>query len=197
MPKTKSRTTWNEEVELPSFPRLSESLDVDVAVIGAGITGITAAYLLSKAGYNVALIEKDRIAADATYKTTAFLTQYLDTHISELIPMFGKIKTKAILDSHAQAIDLIEHIVSDEHIPCDFIRCSNFIYTNSMKENDALKKEQSAAAQVGLTMKFHEERDLPFKHSGYTELPHQGKFHPLKYLSGLLPILKKTRRKNI
>lgn len=190
MPSILQGPVWDEGVSLPDFGSLEKDEAVDVAVIGGGLTGITAAYLLSQAGYTVAVIEKDRLARGATGVTTAFLTQYIDTNIAELIPMFGTQKTQDILDSHASAIDLVEHIVAEENIQCEFMRCPHYIYANSEKSDRELREEQQAAAKVGLNLDLREDNAWPLRYSQYLTLPEQAKFHPLRYLAGLVHLLK-------
>src|SRR3989304_9402934 len=112
MVKIENKPTWDFGIKKKKFPKLQKSFKVDVAIIGGGITGITSAYLLSKAGKSVALFEKDSLCTGATGVTTAFLTQSLDTNTRELIRIFGKEKTSVALKSHKNAIDLIEKIVN-------------------------------------------------------------------------------------
>ncbi len=185
------KSLW-EKVLLPSFPSLKNFLRVDVLVIGGGITGITAAYVLTKAGKKVALIEKGKVGAGATALTTAILTQVVDTSWVKLIKMFGMKKAKQILDSHAEAIDFIEETVSKEKIECEFVRCSNFAYANSEKEKGDMVEENRLAKKLGLFSQYKKDGGLGFKNYGYIEYKNQAKFHPLKYLRGLL--LSKTMK---
>jgi glycine/D-amino acid oxidase-like deaminating enzyme len=180
---------WGEEVSLPEVPPLLGSINADVAIIGAGITGVTAAYLLSKAGYQVALIEQDRVGEGATGYTTAFLLAHIDTAIRDLIPMFGRDKARAILASHAEAIDFFEQTAQRENIAYDFRRCSNYLYANSREEYEELAHEQRAAAEIGVTMHLKRDDALGFPNFGYLELQNQAKFHPLKYLAGIVKVL--------
>ncbi len=81
---------WIDTAVLPRFPRLTRNVHVDVAVIGGGITGITAAYLLKKAGMTVALLERGAFASVDTGHTTAHLTYVTDLRLSELVKNFGQ-----------------------------------------------------------------------------------------------------------
>ncbi len=178
-----------DDIPLPTFPPLDTPLEVDVAIVGGGITGLICAYVLAQAGMRVAILEKDRIAHGATGATTAFLTQYIDTIISELIPMFGEESAKDIILSHRQAIDDIESIIQQEHIACDFERCPIYVYANSEKENTTLKQEIDAGKTIGLSLEFHQDKKLGFSNTGYVIFEQQAKFHPLKYMAGLIAVL--------
>src|SRR5690349_8693930 len=103
-------TTWTAGVSLKNFSSLQGSRDVDVVIIGGGITGITTAYLLTKAGKKVALIEQHTLTSNATCRTTAFLTHFIDTSMAHLIPMFGIQKAQQVVNSHRDAIGFVEKI---------------------------------------------------------------------------------------
>src|SRR5436305_9234090 len=119
---------WIDSAPIKSFPALSADLKVDVLVVGAGITGITAAYLLKKAGIRVALIERERVASIDTGHTTAHLTYVTDRSLETLIKMIGRDHAQATWDAGACAIDEIARIVREGGIECDFTRVPSFLH---------------------------------------------------------------------
>src|SRR6478672_13261490 len=86
----KTESYWEDTQKLPEFPKLEKDIEVDVVVVGAGLTGITAAYLLRKEGVRVALIERDKICSGDTSRTTAHLTYVTDYRLHDLVRRFGK-----------------------------------------------------------------------------------------------------------
>src|SRR6188508_3749614 len=96
---------WMDSVDLPSFPALTNDLEVDVVVVGGGLTGITTAYLLKKAGVKVALLERYRCAGTDTGHTTAHLTYVTDYRLSQLAKTFGKDGAKAFWEAGIAGID--------------------------------------------------------------------------------------------
>jgi glycine/D-amino acid oxidase-like deaminating enzyme len=82
MPEIDTTPFWRDSASTPHFDALARDLQVDVVVIGAGMTGITTAYLLKRAGRRVALIERDRVACAASGHTTAHLTCVTDTRLT-------------------------------------------------------------------------------------------------------------------
>ncbi|MBX4196645.1 FAD-binding oxidoreductase [Candidatus Pacearchaeota archaeon] len=176
---------------MPHFPKLKSFLDVDVAIIGGGIAGITSAYLLSKAGKTVALCEKDTLCSGATGLTTAFLTEVLDTDFKDLVEMYGEAKAKVIIKSHRHAIDHVEGIIKKNKIECEFMRCSDYSYALDKESSEELEEEQRIARKLGAQARFRKDSLLKFENHGYMEVKRQAKFHPLKYLSSLSKIASK------
>ena len=85
---------WIDDTPIPKFPKLQRNISVDVLVVGAGITGITVAYLLKKAGSTVALIERERVASIDTGHTTAHLTYVTDVPLHQLDAILARIMHK-------------------------------------------------------------------------------------------------------
>src|SRR5437016_12014167 len=112
---------WRKSAVLPRFAKLRQDYKVDVAVIGAGITGITAAYLVKKSGHTVALLERGRCGGFDTANTTAHLTCVTDVRLHELARNFGKETARAVWDGGRAAIDLIFDNVRKEKIGCDLV----------------------------------------------------------------------------
>src|SRR5581483_11562688 len=108
------------DAHLPTYPRLDADLEVDVLIVGGGVTGLTAAYLLSLAGRRIALIERDRLARVDTGHTTAHLTMVTDSPMSDLVSRFGRDHATAVWDAGLAAIVQIDQARRRERIACDF-----------------------------------------------------------------------------
>lgn len=165
---------------------------IDVAIIGGGITGILSAYLLHKTGKGITILEKNKVNSGATKDTTAFITGVIDTSLRDLIKIFGLAKAKRVMESHEQAIALIEKIIRKEQIDCGFKRCSNYEYANSKKELRELEEESAAAKKLGLKVSFEKKENprLGFRHAGYLEFKRQAKFRAGDFVESLASILK-------
>ena len=107
---------WIDSAPIKRFPRLERNVNVDVVVVGAGITGITTAHLLKETVLTVVLIERERVASIDTGHTTAHLTCITDVELQELARSFGDDHAQAAWDAVAAAIDEIQKIVQDEQI---------------------------------------------------------------------------------
>jgi glycine/D-amino acid oxidase-like deaminating enzyme len=177
--------TWEAEIERPERPQHRGRLEVDVAVIGGGIAGLTAAYHLAKDGRRVAVFEKDRIAGSASGLTTAMITRVLDTDASDLIRSSGRDFTAQLLASHQRAIEAIDSIVTSEKIDCEFTRCPLHLYANNAEELEAVAAEARASVEAGAEAAFSPDPVPGFRNVGHATFPNQAKFQPLKYLVGL------------
>ncbi len=183
-----NRSLWLEPAET-RFPSLSSALDVDVAVIGAGITGVTTAHLLKQAGKTVALIESNGVGYGATGYTTAKLTVGHSLVYHGLIESFGEEAAHAYARSNQEAIELIEAIVRDNSIDCDLERASNYVYTERDAKVRDLELEAEAARHAGIDAELTSETDLPYPVRATVRVGGQAQFHPWKYLAALATIV--------
>ncbi len=179
---------WADTAEFPKHIPLRRDLDVDVVVIGAGITGITAAYLLAKAGASVAVVERDRLAAADTGHTTAHLTYVTDVRLRELVKNFGRDHAQAVWDAGAAAMNQIHEIVQKESINCDFTWVPGYLHAPAERRDDAheiasLKDDGNLAEEFNFDATFMEQ--VPFVESPGIRFANQAKFHPRRYLAGL------------
>jgi glycine/D-amino acid oxidase-like deaminating enzyme len=116
------QSVWAATAALPEFSPLQENVHVDVCIVGAGISGLTTAYLLARAGNRVAVLDHGPLAGGMTQMTTAHITNMLDDRYFELEKLHGRDGARLAADSHTAAIDRIETIVKQDHIACDFTR---------------------------------------------------------------------------
>src|SRR5688572_23586092 len=122
-----TQSYWIETGQGPHFPKLEGDYRTDVVVIGGGITGLTAAYLLCKEGRSVVVLEKGRIGMGETGHTTAHLTFATDVRLTELAKRFGKDHALATWDAGASAMDQIQAIVSEASIDCELRQTPAFL----------------------------------------------------------------------
>lgn len=178
---------WLANNELPSFPKLNENIEVDVLVVGAGLTGITAAYLLSKSGKSVAVIEGSKILNGTTGFTTAKVTAQHGHVYQQLINTFDEEKARLYYDAQVEALNFVEQTVSTLDIKCDFEKVPAYIYADTEEGLDTLRKEMDAYQKIGIeSAALTKETELPYQVKEALRLDNQGQFHPVKYAKALV-----------
>jgi glycine/D-amino acid oxidase-like deaminating enzyme/nitrite reductase/ring-hydroxylating ferredoxin subunit len=182
-----TESVWLAGSELPARTRLEGNAKADVCVIGAGITGLTTAYLIARAGRRVIVLEDGRIGSGETSRTTAHLVTALDDRYSELARLHGDEGARLAAESHAAAIDQIEKIVAEERIECDFVRLDGYLFVPPGDAVSILDEELAAARNAGVAGVTKIDRaPLPSFDTGpCLRFPRQAQFHPLKYLASL------------
>ncbi len=168
----------------PTFPTLNGTHEVDVAIVGGGIAGVTTAYALAVAGKKVALLDQGRLGEGATGWTTAFITWVTDASLHALQETFGPEAAALAWASSRRARQEIERIITVEKIDCDFMVCPVSIFAADAADLEALGVESSLAKGFGFPASL-EHASLGFPNPGYLRVEDQGKFHPLKYLTAL------------
>ncbi len=185
--KTPDHTTspWHHAATLTLEPGPPGWGAVDVCVVGAGIAGLTTAYLLAKAGRRVILLDEGRIGGGETSRTSAHLASAIDNRMTKMELVHGEGGAKLAVASHAAAIDLIESIARDEHIDCDFARLPAYLLASNDAEREELAREGAAARRAGLSAEFVERGPLPGLAGPALRFANQGRFEPMKYMAGL------------
>lgn len=176
---------WLATSAAPKYESLKKGTHVDVAIIGAGITGLTAAVVLKHRGRRVALIEKDRVGSGESGNTTAHLTEAVDARYQNLGREFSKDAAKLVAQAGTEAIAQIETFVRELAINCRFRRLPGFLYTEKRSFIAEVKREAQAAKEAGLAVRFVDDVPLPFLTRGGARFDNQAQFHPRDYLLGL------------
>ena len=184
-----SRTVsvWMATAEVPEAGPLGADAEADVCVVGAGIAGMTTAYLLAREGKSVVVLDDGPVAGGETCRTTAHIVNALDDRYYELERLHGERGARLAAESHTAAIDKIEEIVRGEGIDCDFERLDGYLFVPPGESTEQLGEELRAAHRAGLTEVEYVER-VPY--DGYDfgnalRFPRQAQFHILRYLDGL------------
>src|SRR5688500_309279 len=188
-----TQSIWMDTADVPEYPALAGDATTDVCVIGAGIAGMTTAYLLAKEGKKVLVVDDGPIAGGETCRTTAHLTNVWDDRFYHLEEMHGKHAARLTYESHTLAIDTIERIAREENIDCDFRRVDGWLFfaeQDRAREPDLLEKELEAARSIGHTVERVARPPIPGNDVGTAlRFPNQGQFHPLRYVAGLASAL--------
>lgn len=182
---------WMSE-GVPHLPPMSSGAHADVCVIGAGMAGVTTAYCLMKEGRSVILLDDHQPGSGMTGRTTAHLSNAIDSGYVEIERLHGRSGASLAAHSHTAAIDWIEKTGNDAGIACDFMRVDGYLCAASPDDSQRIKDEWMAALRAGLTEVEHITKlPGPLSRDGpCLRFPRQAQFHPLKYLAGLVEAIR-------
>lgn len=177
---------WRANENFKSYDPLQENHSCEVLVVGGGITGITTAYLLAKAGKQVSLIEADSLMNGTTGHTTAKVTAQHGLIYDELQNHFGPDQASLYYQAQMSALEFIKESIDKYNIDCDWEKEVAYLFATTEQGAQKLGKEYKAYQKLGITGELSE--SLPFNMDATRSLgmSNQARFHPLKYLKGLL-----------
>ena len=179
-----NESSWFRDIDPIKFDKLNQNISVDVAIVGGGIAGITTAYLLSKSGKSVALLEDGYIGSGETGRTTAHITHALDDRYYNIEDRHGANSARLAADSHTSAIDFIDRTVRDEEIDCGFNRLNGYLFLDPTDNKSSLDKELAALKIAGInSANIENESPLESRDAAPCICFHdQAQFQPMLYL---------------
>lgn len=178
-------SVWHASASMPHYPALKGDERADVCVIGAGIAGMSTAYMLLRAGKSVVVVDAFGVGAGESGRTTAHFSPP-DERYFEIERSFGADKAAIVADCYRKAINCVEYIIRTERIACEFERLDGFLVSPDRKWDDTLEHEYAITTRLGLNVRRQERvPGLGFDTGPCLRFANQGQFHPLKYLAGL------------
>lgn len=186
-------SVWMASAEVPPKSPLAEDTETDVCIVGAGIAGMTTAYMLAREGKRVVVLDDGPIGGGMTQRTTAHLVNALDDRYYELERLHGEKGARLAAESHSAAIDRVESIIKEEKIDCDFERLDGYLFAPPDESRQQLEDELKAVHRAGLKQIEMVDRApiKDFDTGKALRFPRQAQFHPMKYLKGLAEAIKR------
>lgn len=180
-----TRSLWNSFSGTTNFPPLQQELQVDVAIIGGGITGITTAQRLSEAGFSVVVVEARKIGGGATSHSTGNLYFTIDHILSSLQSKYDNEIIRKVISSRYNAVNLIDENVNRFKIDCDFKRVPWFLYAANEENSAKVEKEMKTALEADVRMEWATIEEIPFKMANAVKVGGQAQFNAMRYVQGL------------
>jgi glycine/D-amino acid oxidase-like deaminating enzyme len=180
-------SSWISTTQNPSYGPVAGDVAVDAVIVGGGITGVTAAYLLKQAGRRVALIERRRLGWGETGRSTAHVTAVPDTSLRRLVDRLGPEHARAVWDAGFAAISRIRSNVRDERINCQFSWVSGYLHASPGLDLERARAQMGLEAETAdaLGIEAHYVDHVPGMGAPGVLFDHQARFHPLNYLGVL------------
>lgn len=176
---------WMASTPETNYPGLEEDLHVDVAIIGGGMTGISCAFWLKKAGVKVAVLEANHILQGTTGHTTAKITSQHNLIYAKIEKQMGREMAEQYADANESAIRMIEKTAAENKIRCDFTPQSAFVYTQQDQYVQQIQDEMKTASALGIQAALVEEIPFSIPIKAGLRFDGQAQFHPRKYLLAL------------
>lgn len=176
---------WISSTGDTNYPKLTEDIHVDVAIVGGGMTGITSALLLKRAGLKVAVIEADSIAKATTSHTTAKITSQHNLIYDKIKNKMGEEKARQYANANESAIHMIENLIREKNIDCDFEKHPAYVYTLKDEYIKKIEAEADTASNLGIAVSFLDKIPLSFSVKAAVRFDNQAAFHPRKYILAL------------
>jgi len=179
----KNEPIWRIKSEPTEFPCLDVNYDVDVAIIGGGITGITLACLLKRTGLKTAVLEARKVAKGTTGQSTGNLYELTEYSLKELQSKYDIPTLRKIILSRREAMNLIEKNIRDLEIDCDFKRVNMYLFEQN--HSISIKEEQEIAKELPIEFQRIHDPEFPFSFDSGIVYPDQAQINPLKYVEAL------------
>ncbi len=176
---------WVATTDGPAYPALAGEGAYDVAVVGAGITGLSTALALVEAGATVVVLEAGRICSGVTGYTTAKVTSLHGLTYASAASSHGDDVARLYGEANEAAIARVAQWVGRYAIECDFTRRDAFTYTTSPDQLESITTEVEVARNLGLPASFTTDTGLPYEVAGAVRFENQAQFHPRSYCLGL------------
>ena len=174
---------WVQNNPMRKRSKPQEDMEVEVAVIGAGLAGVLTAYHIKEEGIEVAVLEANTIGGGITKNTTAKISSQHGLIYRKLLLYSGEEKARLYAEANQHAIESYKEIINKHKIDCDYETLPSYIYSrNSIAK---IYKEVEAAKKLGLPARFTRDTALPFKIEGAIRFDNQAQFHPIKFLNAI------------
>lgn len=189
LPAESSRVSlWKRLVEsaASSYPPLQQTVVADIAIVGAGITGVTTGLLLQQAGYSVVILDAHPVGYGVSGFNSGHLTSVLlDSDVRRVLANFGEEETRAVTSQLQASIFLIEQLAQDCQVDCEFRRAPGYLYAEQPEQVKHLEEIGDIVNRLGLQADLLAQAPLPFPTEAALRIADQARFNPLQYVQGL------------
>ncbi len=177
---------WQHQQENhPPKETIETATTYDVMIAGGGITGLSTALLLQKAGKKCVIAEMHTIGFGTTSGTTAHLNNFFDTAYNTVENNFGEENARLLATAAEEALSLIKKNIKEYNIACDFEEKEGCIFATDEKQIKLLEELVEGTKKVGLAIDFINDSTFPIPYLKLACIRNQAQFHPVKYILGL------------
>lgn len=175
----------NNQPDYQSTNSYDANKTYDVVIVGGGITGITTALLLQKAGKSCLVAEAQNLCFGTTGGTTAHLNTFFDTTYDMIQSDFGEQGAQLVARATRQALDLFRQHVTEYNIDCGYEEKDGYLYSKDEQQTEQLQKIFEASQQAGVAVAYTDHIPVPIEFERAIVYSGQAQIHPSRYVYAL------------
>lgn len=180
---------WILSSEGKKYMSLGSDMETECLIVGGGIAGITSAYLLSKKGVKVTVVDANKIGEGCSGRNTGKITSQHNIIYSKIKDEYNIDKAKSYYEANNKALDLMESIIKENNIDCNFERLPAYIFTEKEEYIKDIKDEFNVCKEIGIDCEYHEVLDLPLDIKVAMSFNNQAQFNPKKYIDAVAALI--------
>lgn len=184
------KSIWNHYSKKREYPSLQQDITSEVAIIGGGITGITAGKFLTNAGMPAVVLESNTVGSGTTSHSTGNLYYTVDGHLSSLQAKYDIDTVREVAASRAEALQHMRRWIEDHSLDCDYKKVPWFLYSSNEKNMETIRKELQTGKQANLSIAEADMHDIPFSLTSAVSISSQAQINPMRYVQELAATLK-------
>lgn len=183
------KSIWFRYLKNEKYIKMYDDKNVDIAIIGGGISGVSVAYYLKDLGYNICLLESNKIGEGISARTTGKITYLQEDILLKINKIYGKDKAREYYKSQKLAIEQLKKIIEDNKIDCDFKKSKSYVFSQTNRDIKRVKELKNLLEEFGENIEsvYSLPDDIKIKYG--ISVSNTYVFNPMKYLTSLKRII--------
>lgn len=180
-----NKSYWISSSKGKDYNKLDKDIETECLIVGGGITGVTAAYLLAKEGIEVVLVDADKLSMGSSGRNTGKVTVQHDDFYWQIEKKYGTESAKLYYEANKEGLNFIEEAISKNNIDCNFEKVPAYIFTEEESYINDIQREYDTCKKIGIDCDYHNSLPLPLNIKAALSFNNQGQFNPKQYIDGL------------
>ena len=173
-----------------SYPTLDKDIETEYLIVGAGLTGLHTAYMLSKQNKKIIVVESDKVGYGSSGRNTGKITSSHGLIYESISKKYGEEKARLYYEANEEGLRLIKDIVKKYNIDCNFEEVPSYIFTQDEDSLKQIKSEYKTCEKLQIPYEYlNKIEDFPIEIKGALKLDNQAQFNSKKYMDGLAKVV--------
>ena len=180
-----NKSLWLKGIRNKKSKKINKNIETDILIIGGGITGLTTAYFLKDSKLTVTLVDSNKIATGQSSKSTGKLTYLQGLIYNKIEKIYDTQTSLKYLNSQRQAIEIVNDIIIENNIKCDYESNNSFLFTNNESNIYKIKNTEKILKKANIKYKSIKTLPITFPCKYAIKVDDTAVFNPVKYLLGI------------